>query len=127
METFQVEALADKRPQEISGGQKQRVCLARALMQRPRALLLDEPFSALDLPNRKKMRECLAETMRGLGIPVILVTHDLVEALSLADELLIVAAGRVVQRGRPAEVVARPVDAHVASLVDLDNLRVKLK
>lgn len=119
-----LEKLADKAPGEISGGQKQRVALARTLMQEPRALLLDEPFSALDLLNRKKMRECLAQVMRELSIPVILVTHDLVEALTLADQLLIVDDGRIVQQGPPEEIVTHPANDHVAALVDPENLRV---
>ena len=93
-------------------------------MRKPQALLLDEPFSALDLISRKRMRECLVAEMRELSIPVILVTHDLVEALTLADWLIIMAEGRVVQQGLPKAIVAQPADDHVATLVSLDNLRV---
>ena len=124
LEELQLEGLADKTPAEISGGQKQRAVIARTLMQRPRALLLDEPFSALDLPSRKHMRACLTQVMRDLAIPVILVTHDLVEALTLPDRLLILDQGRVVQEGPPEAIVAHPTNDHVAALVDPENLRI---
>ncbi len=119
-----LEKLADRFPSEISGGQKQRVAVIRCLMQEPRALLLDEPFSALDLLNRKKMRECLVRFMRELSIPVILVTHDLVEALTLADQLIVVDEGRIEQQGSPEDIVHHPANEHVAALVNPDNLRV---
>ncbi len=124
LQRLRLETLADKPPQEISGGQKQRVAIARTLMMRPGAMLLDEPFSALDLLNRKVMRDCLVEVMRGLEIPVILVTHDLVEALTLADQLIILSEGRILQRGSPEEIVAHPANDHVAALVNPENLRI---
>ena len=124
MEKLRLGELANRSPSEVSGGQRQRVVLARTLMQQPKALLLDEPFSALDLLNRKRMRECLAQVMRELTIPVILVTHDLVEALTLADRLFIVDAGRIVQQGTPQEVVEHPADDHVRALTDSSNLRI---
>lgn len=126
MRKLRLEKLADRSPAEISGGQKQRVVLARTLMQRPEALLLDEPFSSLDLISRRRMRECLAQVMRETTIPVILVTHDLVEALTLADRLFVLHEGRIVQQGTPKEVVDHPVDDHVKALVDPENLRVDL-
>jgi len=121
---LRLDNLTDKDPTEISGGQKQRVAIARTLMMRPAAMLLDEPFSALDLLNRKHMRDCLVEVMRGLAIPVILVTHDLVEALTLADGLIILSEGQVLQHAPPEEVVAHPANDHVAALVDPENLRI---
>lgn len=116
--------LAARRPAELSGGQKQRAVLARSLMQEPRALLADEPFSALDLPSRKAARECLSTVMREQGVPVVLVTHDLVEALTLADHLVVLASGRVAQQGPPRDLVAHPADDHVAALLDPAHLRV---
>jgi molybdate transport system ATP-binding protein len=119
LEVFHLEALADKPPAEISGGQKQRVALARALIRRPRALLLDEPFSALDNPLRREMRQVLKEIHAEFSIPVILVTHDLLEATTLADTLFIYHGGKIVQRGKPLEVISRPLTAEVAALVQL--------
>ena len=124
IERFRLSGLERRLPREISGGQEQRVVLARALMQRPRALLLDEPFSALDLLNRRWMRECLAEVIRELGIPVLLVTHDLVEALTLADRLVVMINGGIVQQGTPRELVCHPEGEKVAALLDLDSLKV---
>jgi molybdate transport system ATP-binding protein len=117
LEIFHLEGLAEKPPAEISGGQKQRVALARALIRRPRALLLDEPFSALDYPLRREMRQFLKRIHAEFSIPVILVTHDLLEATTLADTLFIYHGGRIVQRGSPQEVVSQPQTPEVAALV----------
>jgi len=123
---LRLEDLADRRPDRISGGQRQRASLARALMQRPGALLLDEPFSALDLATRRYTRECLIQVMRGQHVPVLLVTHDLVEALTVADRMLVLVDGRIVQEGAPAEVITHPADERVAALVDLGPMRAAL-
>lgn len=117
LKIFHLEGLAEKHPAEISGGQKQRVALARALIRRPRALLLDEPFSALDNPLRREMRQVLKQIHMEFSIPVILVTHDLLEAITLADTLFIYHGGRIVQRGAPQEVISQPINADVADLV----------
>jgi molybdate transport system ATP-binding protein len=101
--------LSEKRPAEISGGQAQRVALARALIRRPKLLLLDEPFSALDNPLRMELHRYLTAATRQYRIPVILVTHDLQEALKLGDKVIIYSQGRVVQVGAPAEVKDNPV------------------
>jgi len=114
---FRLEGLEDRSPAHISGGQRQRVALARAIVGRPRALLLDEPFSSLDHPMRIVLRECLGEAMRHLDVPVLLVTHDLEEACALADTMLVLAAGRVVQQGTPQQVITRPLNETVAALV----------
>lgn len=119
LKIFHLEDLADKPPAEISGGQKQRVALARALIRRPQALLLDEPFSALDNPLRREMRLVLKQIHTEFAIPVILVTHDLLEATTLADTLFIYHGGRIVQRGSPQEIISRPLTAEVADLVQL--------
>jgi molybdate transport system ATP-binding protein len=119
---FGIEALAERRVSGLSGGEKQRVALARALARRPRLLLLDEPFSALDAPTRVQLRGELRERLRRLGIPAILVTHDRAEAMALADELLVLCAGRIVQRGAAAEVFNAPASAEVARLVGVETV-----
>jgi len=118
MERFMIAGLENKYPNEISGGQKQRVALARALIRRPDALLLDEPFSALDAPLRSEMRNFLKEIRREFPIPVVLVTHDLTEAVALADRLIIMANGRVVQAGTPTEVLNSPSSPEVELLIN---------
>jgi molybdate transport system ATP-binding protein len=117
IERFLLSGLERKKPREISGGQQQRVALARALIRRPDALLLDEPFSALDAPLRIEMQEFLKQVRREFPIPVVLVTHDLAEALILADRLVIYDRGRVVQTGTPAEVLGAPSCSDVEVLV----------
>ena len=107
---------AARRPQELSGGQQQRVALARALVTQPRALLLDEPFSALDGPTRALLRRDLLTLQRSLQLPVILVTHDLGEAYLLADQLAVIVEGKLLQWGAPADVLAHPVNVAVARL-----------
>jgi len=118
MERFTIAGMEKKFPHEISGGQKQRVALARALIRRPDALLLDEPFSALDAPLRSEMRNFLKEIRREFPIPVVLVTHDLAEAVALADRLIIMAHGRVVQTGTASEVLNSPSCPEVELLVN---------
>ncbi len=118
MERFMIAGLEKKFPHEISGGQKQRVALARALIRRPDALLLDEPFSALDAPLRAEMQNFLKEIRREFPIPVVLVTHDLAEASALADKLIICANGRIVQVGTPCEVSDSPACPEVEMLVN---------
>lgn len=106
-----------RRPDELSGGQQQRVALARALAPEPAAILLDEPFSALDTGLRVELREEVGALLRGLGTTTVLVTHDQGEALSLADHVAILRDGRIVQAGTPDAVYARPVDAATADLL----------
>ena len=101
---FHLEMIARKYPSEISGGQKQRVTLARALIGRPDALLLDEPFSALDTVLRTEMRELLRYIRQHFNTPIILVTHDIQEAYSMADKVVIYSSGRISQIGTPGEI-----------------------
>lgn len=113
---FRITGLEGRLPSQISGGQKQRVALARALIRRPGALLLDEPFSALDLPIRFEMRAVLREIQRTFNIPVVLITHDADEALALADRMIVYAEGRVMQSGSPEEIFMYPSCEEVMAL-----------
>jgi molybdate transport system ATP-binding protein len=101
---FHLEDLEHKYPSQISGGEKQRVTLARALIGRPEALLLDEPFSALDNNLRIEMRRLLRSIRRDFDVPIVLVTHDLLEAYTLADRVALYEAGRVVEVGTPRQL-----------------------
>jgi molybdate transport system ATP-binding protein len=116
-------AWTDRRPSALSGGQQQRVALARALAGRPRLLLLDEPFSALDAPSRTALRGLVRRLAEETATPVLLVTHDPTEALTLAGHLAVVEDGRITQQGTAAEVAARPRSRWVAELVGLNLLR----
>jgi ABC-type sulfate/molybdate transport systems ATPase subunit len=116
LERFGAGALADARPGTLSGGERQRVALARALARRPRALLLDEPLSALDSRSRAEATRQLAALLREAGVPALLVTHDFQEAALLAQSVAVMDAGRIVQRGSAAELAASPASAFVADL-----------
>jgi iron(III) transport system ATP-binding protein len=109
-----LQGLGRRRPDELSGGQQQRVALARALAPRPEVVLLDEPFSALDTSLRASVREEVAATLRAAGTTALLVTHDQVEAMSMADVVAVMRDGAIVQRGTPADVYRRPVDGWTA-------------
>jgi molybdate transport system ATP-binding protein len=113
---FGVADLASARPGDLSGGERQRVALARALAREPRLLLLDEPMAALDPHTRAHVRGELRALLRELGLPAVLVTHDFEDAAALADSVAVLVAGRVVQEGRPEELVAAPADPFVATL-----------
>jgi molybdate transport system ATP-binding protein len=110
-----------RRPAGLSGGQQQRVALARALARTPRLLLLDEPFSAVDQMNRQGLYDLLADLRQELRIPIVLVTHDLVEARHLADSLVVMDAGSVLQQGTPSQIYRSPRNARVADLVGVQN------
>jgi molybdate transport system ATP-binding protein len=116
LERFGLAAKGDARPHELSGGERQRVALARALARRPRALLLDEPLSALDARTRARASRELASTLREAGVPALLVTHDFGEASLLGDRVAVLDAGHVVQQGKPGELAAAPASAFVADL-----------
>jgi iron(III) transport system ATP-binding protein len=108
---------AARRPHELSGGQQQRVALARALAPQPSVVLLDEPFSSLDASLRAATGRAVIRAVHAAGATAVLVTHDQDEALSLADQVAVMRAGRVVQAGSPDEVYRHPVDAEVATFV----------
>ena len=113
---------ADKTPSQLSGGQAQRVALARALATRPRMLLLDEPLAALDATTRPVTRRFLQEQLAGFDGVRIVVTHDPVEAMALADELVVIEQGRVAQAGAASEITSRPRTRYVADLVGVNLL-----
>ena len=110
-------------PRELSGGQAQRVALLRTLATEPRLLLLDEPLSSLDVSVRAEVRRELSRQLSGFQGVRILVTHDPLEAMALADRLVVVEAGRIVQGGSPAEVTAKPRSRFVADLAGVNLLR----
>lgn len=112
--------LTRRRPSEVSSGQAQRAALARALAPDPALLLLDEPLSALDPQTRSRTRADLAARLRDYPGVTVVTTHDPLDALTLADQLIFIEQGRVAQIGSPGEVVARPRTAYVASLVGLN-------
>ena len=106
-----------KRPAELSGGERQRVGLARALGADPPLLLMDEPFGALDPLTRRQLQEEFREVQRRLGKTVLLVTHDVAEAMRLADEVAVMDGGRVLQRGAPREVLDSPAPGFVSDFL----------
>lgn len=109
--------LGSRMPHELSGGQLQRVALARALAPQPALVLLDEPFAALDTGLRAAVRQQVRDAIKVVGATAVLVTHDQEEALSMADEVAIMAAGRVVQQGEPMSVYRDPASAEVAGFL----------
>ena len=119
---FRLEGLENMPPSEISGGQKQRVALARALIERPKALLLDEPFTALDSPLRFEMRKLLQEVRNEFDIPVVLVTHDFEDAYLLGNHILVYIDGRVEQVGERDNIFLKPQSIKVAQFLGLKNL-----
>jgi multiple sugar transport system ATP-binding protein len=112
-----ISGLLHRYPSELSGGQKQRVSLGRALIRQPRVFLMDEPISHLDSKLRHQMRRELKKLKGRLGAAVVYVTHDYLEALSLADRIVVLDRGQVVQIGLPSEVYYKPNDIFVASLL----------
>jgi iron(III) transport system ATP-binding protein len=110
-------AMLTRKPDELSGGQQQRVALARALARKPRLMLLDEPFSALDVALRVATRKAVADLLSAAGITTILVTHDQAEALSFADQVAVMRDGRLSQVGDPRELYLRPRDAMIAEFL----------
>jgi len=122
LETVGLSAMADRRPATLSGGQQQRVALARALVFAPTALLLDEPLSALDAALRVEMRDEIRRLQQAHGIATLHVTHDQEEALSIADRVAVMAAGRLIQVASPRALYDEPADARVAAFVGHANL-----
>ncbi|SDI91483.1 molybdate transport system ATP-binding protein [Frankineae bacterium MT45] len=120
LERLGIAAVAGHRPSKLSGGQAQRVALARALATDPALVLLDEPLAALDARTRGEVRAMLKTQLHEVGAPTVLVTHEALEATVLADRLLVLENGRMVQQGTPAEVARRPATPYVAKLMGLN-------
>ncbi len=111
-----LKGMEDRYPHQLSGGQQQRVALARALAPNPALLILDEPFSNLDAMLRKQLRNQVFEIIKKTGVTAIFVTHDTQDALSVADEILILQSGKVVQKDEAANLYIKPNSVYVASL-----------
>lgn len=122
LEMLRLEALADRMPDQLSGGQKQRVSLARALVNEPDILLLDEPMSALDAKLRSQVQEDLRRLQRRLGTTFIMVTHDQDEALVCSDRIAVMNGGVIVQCGTPEEVYDYPCNKFVAEFLGAANM-----
>ena len=120
--TVQLEGMEDRRPGQLSGGQQQRVALARALVNRPAALLLDEPLGALDLKLRKEMQLELKDLQQRTGTTFVYVTHDQEEAMTMSDRIAVMNGGVVEQLATPRELYQRPASAFVAGFIGTSNL-----
>ena len=112
---------AHRLPHELSGGQQQRVALARAIAIKPDALLLDEPLSALDAKLRQEVRKEIRRLQQSLGLTTVFVTHDQEEAVSIADRIVVMNAGRIEQVGSPHDVYEKPATRFVAEFIGLSN------
>jgi putative spermidine/putrescine transport system ATP-binding protein len=117
-----LDGFGNRKPAQLSGGQRQRVALARALVNRPQALLLDEPLGALDLKLRQQLQVELKRIQQELGITFVYVTHDQEEALTMSDRVAVFNDGRIEQVGAPAEVYERPASEFIAGFVGVSNV-----
>jgi len=115
LELFQIGHLAKRSAHKLSGGEAQRVSLARAFAVRPQLILMDEPFSSLDLPTRILLAEDLGRILHESGTAAIIATHDRIEALRVVDRLVVMDKGTVVQEGSPHDVMANPVNSFIAA------------
>jgi spermidine/putrescine transport system ATP-binding protein len=122
LEMVGLQNLGTRPPGALSGGQRQRVAMARAIVRRPRVLLLDEPLSALDVKLRETMQVELKRLHRELGITFLMVTHDQDEALALSDRIVVMNHGRIVQIGAPTELYDKPKSPYVADFIGASNL-----
>jgi sn-glycerol 3-phosphate transport system ATP-binding protein len=115
--TLELEHLLERRPRELSGGQRQRVAMGRAIVRNPKVFLFDEPLSNLDAKLRGQMRVEIKNLQRSLGVTSVYVTHDQLEAMTLADLLVVMNAGTVEQAGNPLDIYERPASTFVASFI----------
>ncbi len=115
-------AIGPRRPLSLSGGEQQRVALARALAREPEVLLLDEPFSAIDRRTRKRLQADLTALRGQVQAPIVLVTHDVDEAMTLADDVVVIDGGVMLQSGTTAEVLSKPRSETVRAILDLPAL-----
>ena len=122
IDRFRLTGKEDRPPASLSGGERQRVALAQVLAPRPPLLLLDEPFSALDPPTRALVRGEVRRWIEEEGASALVVTHDVVDALTFGETLMILSAGKLLQRGAPLEVFSRPASSEVAQIVGVENL-----
>ncbi|WP_163507270.1 ABC transporter ATP-binding protein [Fodinicola acaciae] len=122
LESVRLPDVGGRKPAQLSGGQRQRIALARALVNRPKVLLLDEPLGALDLKLRQEMQIELKKIQREVGITFVFVTHDQEEALTMSDRIAVLADGRIEQVGTPVEVYEHPATDFVAGFVGTANL-----
>lgn len=122
LDRFGVGSLADSRPSQLSGGERQRVALARAIASDPQMLLLDEPLAALDVRTRAQAAREIAETVRALEVPALLVTHDFTDAALIGQRVAALVDGRITQQGTPTELAAQPTSPFVADLTGANVL-----
>jgi tungstate transport system ATP-binding protein len=115
LELFKVGHLDGRSAHKLSGGEAQRVSLARAFAVRPKLILMDEPFSSLDLPTRILLAEDLGRILHESGTAALIATHDRIEALRVVDRLVVMDGGKIIQEGTPQEVIAQPANAFVAA------------
>jgi tungstate transport system ATP-binding protein len=122
LERLSLRDLADRDAMTLSGGEAQKVTLARAMVLRPRLLLMDEPLASLDVPSRKVLREDISRLVREMGVTAVYVSHDYHEVLEIADRLAVLIDGRLLQVGRPSRVFGRPAGEEVAEFLGAENL-----
>jgi len=122
LDRFRISHLADRSARKLSGGEAQRTSLARAFATNPEIILLDEPFVALDPPARQALSDDLEKVLRESGIAAILTTHDQVDALRLADRMVVMQQGKIVQSGTPSAVNNQPANEFVATFVGMENI-----
>jgi ABC-type Fe3+/spermidine/putrescine transport system ATPase subunit len=119
---FEIRSLLNRFPGTLSGGERQRVALARALITKPEILLLDEPLSAFDVESREEMRSLLKNTQQKMGVTTLHVTHDFEEAMSLADNIVVIDQGKIVQVGKPSDIFYYPASEFVARFTMARNI-----
>jgi sn-glycerol 3-phosphate transport system ATP-binding protein len=117
-----LEELLERKPRQLSGGQRQRVAMARAIVRKPKVFLMDEPLSNLDAKLRNTVRSSIIELQRSLGITTVYVTHDQVEAMTMADRMVVLNHGRIQQTGAPEELYRSPANVFVAGFVGTPNI-----